>query len=509
MLKYFFTLLFIFFISLTSFCQNYDGFIAPDFTVTDINGNTHSLYEKLDEGKTVILDVYATWCAPCWTFHNQHVLEDIWNELGPNGTDEVFVMAIETDLSTTSDDLNGTGPNTMGNWVDGVPYPMVDEVEGAGGLGLVGNAYNINAFPTILFICPDRSVTSVNWQSVASSYNNVIASCPDQQGDNNCRLIEYSGVEGTVCEEVDFTPKVKFQNMGNEIVNSTTFSLTMNGTTETLEWTGELHPFQIEEMEFSNVTASNTDILIEINTVNSSPDEFPDDNTIETSILAPIVTAIDTVTIEIMTDEYGDDTYWAVLNDNDEVVAEGGNLDVGFDFNLDTDPSGTGVPPAHPGAYASNTLHTTDVYLPANGCYRFAIADFYLDGICCDYGNGYFKVVSQDNGVMAEGGNFEHREDSPFAFSMSVSTDQLFAGEINIFPNPVLDELSIEISNQVSDVESIVLFDVQGREIFNLTNENNIGRLINLDMSSVHTGFYHVKINFEDGTYARKKIVKN
>jgi hypothetical protein len=36
-----------------------DGSTAPDFTMTDINGNTHNLYSYLNSGKTVILDFFG------------------------------------------------------------------------------------------------------------------------------------------------------------------------------------------------------------------------------------------------------------------------------------------------------------------------------------------------------------------------------------------------------------------------------------------------------------------
>lgn len=34
---------------------------APDFTITDVEGNEHHLYEYLDAGKYVLIDFWATW----------------------------------------------------------------------------------------------------------------------------------------------------------------------------------------------------------------------------------------------------------------------------------------------------------------------------------------------------------------------------------------------------------------------------------------------------------------
>lgn len=149
------------FICFQAICMNAQYGTAHDFTVTDINGNEHSLYQILDSGKLVMVDVSATWCPPCWTMHQSHAMQEIYDIYGPEGTNQVEIFFYEGDVATTSEDLNGTGSNTLGDWVTGVTYPIVDET---GSLTLDLNIYAPLGFPTISLIRPsDREIVEDMW----------------------------------------------------------------------------------------------------------------------------------------------------------------------------------------------------------------------------------------------------------------------------------------------------------------------------------------------------------
>jgi len=137
------------------------GLTASDFTVTDIGGNEISLYaDILDQGYVAILDCSATWCGPCWAMHDSHTLEEIHQAYGPNGTNQVRVIFYEADADTNQADLEGTGSATLGDWLTGVSYPVVNESP----LQLSGSEYWPDGFPTVNVIRPsDGMIVADPW----------------------------------------------------------------------------------------------------------------------------------------------------------------------------------------------------------------------------------------------------------------------------------------------------------------------------------------------------------
>lgn len=101
---------------------------APDFTVTDIDGNTHSLYaDILDQGLIAVVDVSTTYCSTCWALHESGALQDLHEAYGPDGTNQLRVIFYEADPTTDMNALQGISGSTFGDWTYGVTHPIVNE----------------------------------------------------------------------------------------------------------------------------------------------------------------------------------------------------------------------------------------------------------------------------------------------------------------------------------------------------------------------------------------------
>lgn len=175
------------------------GSTAPDWTLTDLDGNSHHLYSMLDEGKTVFIELSATWCGPCWNYHNSGAFNNLWTQYGPNGTDEVRVFFIEADLSTNEACLYGPSGcvgGTQGDWVTGTLFPIINLTSTNG--PTIPAQYQLGYYPTIYAICPNRKVYEAGQRQTAGLAE-YINSCPfDLESIVGSEIDCYESADGTI-----------------------------------------------------------------------------------------------------------------------------------------------------------------------------------------------------------------------------------------------------------------------------------------------------------------------
>jgi thiol-disulfide isomerase/thioredoxin len=165
------------FSALESKAQLAVGTTAPDFTMKDTKGVSHTLYNYLNSGKVVVMDIFATWCGPCWSYHNSGALESFYEKNGPEGTNKGMAMMIEADGKTNTACLSGQigcVGGTAGNWLNGAILPILDPT--ATEVKPFNTAYKLTAYPTIYMICPDKKII-YKGQGTAATFQTNMAKC--------------------------------------------------------------------------------------------------------------------------------------------------------------------------------------------------------------------------------------------------------------------------------------------------------------------------------------------
>jgi PKD repeat protein len=79
----------------------------------------------------------------------------------------------------------------------------------------------------------------------------------------------------------------------------------------------------------------------------------------------------------------------------------------------------------------------------------------------------------------------------------------------NIFPNPVIETASVEISSKTAATCNVMLFDLSGRMILSQVYATTIGTTsINIPVNTLQSGMYMMKIQYSNGTSISRKFIK-
>ena len=466
-------------IGVSSFAQLPDGSIAPNFTATDIDGVEHNLYEILDEGKQVIVDFSATWCGPCWGYAIGGALEEVYEQYGPNGTDEVRVFHIEADDSTTMEDLLGNTAGTQGDWTSVIDFPIIDDAAN------LFQSYGCTYYPTVYTICPNRLLTE-SGQVDAATHASIFQSnsCAAASVVNDPALLSYTG--GTLaCPGEPVEMSVDLMNLGLTNLQYCTITVSEGGS-ELLsyDWSGDLDTYGIENVNLGTASFDNdANFSIEI----TSGDDNSANNSSDGSV-ALATTGTSLIHIEIMIDAWPDEIGWSI-----------------------TDASGAVVEAVSPGDITGEPEDILEwwVSAPSEGCYTFSLEDTFGDGIngsAWGSNDGYCTVKTYDDNltyistVYDYNGSYQFESESAGMNVTSVNTgiQELTLNEVTkIFPNPFSDQTTLQFSLNQAANSSLSVRNLIGQEIMGL----NLGTLQAgehnriLDFTGIKAGVYLISLS--------------
>jgi thiol-disulfide isomerase/thioredoxin len=451
-----------------------NGILTQNVIVTDINGVEHNFFDILDQNKAIVLDLFAEWCGPCWNYHNPSsshpnagALKDLATQYGTAGSGELVVLGVDSHNGGTELELQG-GQGTNGwDWVTGTTYPLAVQP--------IGGTFNQSYYPTIVVICPDRTVTEIGQASVANLYAAANQCGNASTATNDSKVFSYLGDEAS-CGDVSLD--VVIQNLGSTNLTTANVRALIGGTeVASTTWTGNLSQYDVADVNIGSVSITQDETLtIEI----TDTDEDLSNNTLSVNLTYANDPFAGDVTVSILLDNYPEETSWELLDNNGNVLGSGDNYDT----------------------QANQTIQET-VTVPNTGCHSFILYDSYGDGLNASaYGgtDGNYTVTDADGLTIAQGGGTQQFDDQKSTFNIveTASLNELdaFTKTVSIYPNPTSNVATLSFENNDSKETQIVVINAVGQEVISLDLGAVSGlQNIELDAASLDAGVYLVKIS--------------
>ena len=296
---------------------------------------------------------------------------------------------------------------------------------------------------------------------------------------------------GVSCSEArEFNVNIK--NGGVEAITSMKLEAYVDGEFATeLDWEGNLvsfteNPELIETIEMEvNIPGGTHNIEIKIVEANGTAFEFAREVTASFDEWAEVIIEgeEEEFTIDIMQDKYGNQITWELLASDMTVLASGGPYTMLV------------------GGSASTQLHQEKVTVAKGECVKFVIKDAVGNGICCQYGEGYYQIKDSQGNLLIDGdGDFGSEASVLLSVTDGVSVNETLTTETyNIFPNPVKDVLTVKGEN----MKQVVIYNSVGQMVETINAESDEVRV---NVSAYNNGMYLINVIDNNGEMTTTKV---
>lgn len=90
-----------------------------------------------------------------------------------------------------------------------------------------------------------------------------------------------------------------------------------------------------------------------------------------------------------------------------------------------------------------------------------------------------------------------------FIQNASRISERIVSNDLNLFPNPTSDQLTIQSKN--ASVDEITLFDVVGKEVI---KQSIHAKECTINLNNLHNGLYFIRIKTENALFTYKILKK-
>ncbi len=292
------------------------------------------------------------------------------------------------------------------------------------------------------------------------------------------------GIQASCGASVELYKKVTITNRGTNLLTNAVLSYSINGgATQQYSWSGTLGTHQSDIVKIPiNIDAQST-FSVNIVSVNGQTDERASNNaSTGTASLPSFANSVPSqdITLKLQLDNYGSEVSWSLKNSNNEVVY--------------SSPVYQDSPNQLPALMTYNWKLTKDE------CYVFEINDTEGDGICCDYGEGYYTLLSGEQ-TIASSGNFGSNESTLFSINPI-----LIGQDILLKKNPVNEQLAFIVNQDFGKNCKGYIYNISGVKVNEMPVQNAVENTV--EVSSLQTGVYILKV-VSDQKSTLVKFIKN